>query len=88
LIYSILCVIDIIDEDEFFYLLYNNNNLLEYYLLNCFVKVFRLEYSSVIMVLVSKYVSLCVIGLSICPLHRNSANYYLEKLVGYRNIGC
>ena len=88
LLYSILCIIDVIDVDEFFYLLYNNDSLLEYYLLNRFVKIFKLEYTNNLMVLVSKFVSLCVIGLNVNPLKRKKANYYLEKLIGYRNIGC
>jgi serine/threonine protein kinase len=88
LLFSILCLIDVIDVDEFFYLLYNNDNLLEYYLLNRFVKIFRLEYTNTIMTLVSKYVNLCVIGLDINPLKRKKTNYYLEKLIGYRNIVC
>ena len=88
LFYSILCIIDVIDVDEFFYLLYNNDSLLEFYILNRVVKVFHLELSNTIMVLVSKYVNLCILGLSMCPLERNNANYYLEKLIGYRNIVC
>jgi len=88
LLFSILCIINVIESDEFFFLLYNNQNLLEYYLLNRFVKIFRLEYTNTIMVLVSKFVSLCVIGLHINPIKRKKANYYLEKLIGYKNIVC
>lgn len=88
LFYSILCIIDVIDVDEFFYLLYHNDNLLEYYLLNRFVKIFRMEYTNPLIYLVSKYVSLCVIGLEVNPIKRKKANYYLEKLIGYRNIVC
>jgi serine/threonine protein kinase len=86
LFYSLLCIIEVVNNDEFFYLLYTNYDLLEFYLINRFVKVFSLGPNSSIMTLLSKYVSLLCLGLYVIPVKRNNADYYLEKLIGYRNI--
>lgn len=86
LFYSLLCIIEVVNNDEFFYLIYNNYDLLEFYLINRFVKVFSLEPNSSIMPLLSKYVGILCLGLYVMPVKRNNADYYLEKLIGYRNI--
>lgn len=86
LFYCLLCILDLVDTDEFFYLLYFNDCLLEYYLLNRFIKVFSIDLSSDIIGLVSTYVKLLLVGLSVLPIKRKSTDYYLEKLIGYRNI--